>query len=171
MRKTMMVLMALFLMLMTACNFEPEKPAKEYEFPLNTTSGSKLFSLDVMEMECNRTDWEFQTSIRDNAEPDEYGYYGSRGTSIIDGKSEIVGYMDFAECIITLERDENGLPLSGTFAFRLQFDPNNGWIRTQSCNWDYLPDDCPVDENGNYINIRGLPSSDNPDYEAYLALQ
>lgn len=100
--------------------------------------------------------------------PDEHGMYGNKGTTVINGKSEIVTYIMFSECQVTTEWDDEGNPLSGTFLYRFNFDPNNGWVETLTCNYQAY-DNCPVNsETGEYINFRNV--GQNPDRLNYMEL-
>ena len=129
-------------------------------FPIRTGAEVKSFAYKVLNIECkDDSDWEFETNIDINNYPDEFGYVGNR---ITNSKKKIVGYIIYAECKIITERDEKGRPLGGTFAFRLEFDPNNGWIKKQHCNPEY------VDCSG--IERIDADLKNNPDYENYLKL-
>jgi len=144
-------------------------PARS-RFPITTGQEVRDYALDIMEIPCDGPDMYISSSVEftERMKPDEFGYYGLRATTIIDGKVRIVGYTTFAECVVVEERYPDGKPKSGTFLWRVRFDPNNGWVQQAICNWD-LTDDCPTDENGEYIWInRGF--KENPDYQKYLQL-
>jgi len=139
------------------------------KYPITTGTEIKQYSYDVLGVPCDPP-WIYESTIgyTDSMEPDEFGYYGLRGTTVIDGKVKIVGYMTHAECIIIDSYDDQGRPKNGTFAWRLRFDPNNGWIKEETCNWERV-NNCPRDENGEYIWIRN-DFSENPNYLKYRSL-
>ena len=49
-----------------------------------------------------------------------------------DNTRKIVSFIAFEECKIPLEWDNQGRVIRGTFLYRLEYDPNNGWIKKQA---------------------------------------
>jgi len=172
-----------------------------YEVPVTTAADSKAAAEMTMGITCgvpegqdyimyerdgvmyNLTDKDFEwESLGDYPVPEEEFngkvYYGYKGTSLIDNKSEIVTFTMDEECRITLEYDEQGRPKMGTFLFDLSYDPNNGWVRVFICNYNILGDEClkcddttPEDDcYDGYVNVHFKGMDKNPDYEEYLSL-
>lgn len=138
------------------------------EYPL-TNMAEVVSKAEMVLPPCDGVDWYIQDATSD-LPVDGFGYYGYRATTIIDGESRIVGYVAFAECIIVLERNPDGTEKSGTFAWRYQIDPNNGYVVMDTCNYDLLPDECPKNPDGSYVWVWN-DFSDNPDYETYMGLE
>jgi hypothetical protein len=127
------------------------------------------FVVDTMNITCpDDSNHTYETSDTYLLPVDEFGNYGYRGTTIINNQSHVVYYTAFAECQVITEWNNNGQPSGGTFLFRIDVDPNNGWIRKQTCNYE-LTDSCPKNEDGSYVRI-DRPITENPAYESYLAL-
>ena len=169
--KTLTVTFVLLTLLVASCLQDDPDFDFGTDFPIRTTEEAYDYSVENLNIACEGDDFLFETSIPSDLEPDENGFYGNKGVTIIDGEPKIIAYLTFTGCQITTEYDDQGRPKSGTFAYRLRFDPNNGHINEQSCNWDLYPEQCPKDESGEYILIRGIPYSDNPLYETYINLQ
>jgi len=162
------ILFALFVIAVLAIVASLQIPSGK--FPIRTGEEIKDYAYEVLGLPCEGENVYYESSINytDQMEPDEFGYYGLRATSVIDGKVRIVGYITFAECRVVDEYYPDGRPKKGTFLWRLYFDPNNGWIQQETCNWERL-DNCPKDENGEYIWIN-RDFKENPDYQKYLQL-
>lgn len=159
---------------------EPTEPVviflTESRSLLPITTWEQAFDLAVAKFgseeiwNCEREDMiKIPTAIPNGTIPiDEFGNYGYRGTTLINNKTEIVGYSVLFECDIVKEWDELGRPKSGVEGLRFQFDPNNGWIERLICN-SIEYENCPKNENGEYIWIRESPFN-NPDREKYMEL-
>lgn len=168
--------------------------------PIVSLEALSTFTNDLLGIACDRENWTLETTVGLSNDTDIYGYYGNRGSMIVNGTPHIVAYISFAECKIATEfyPEENdslitsaaplyfyiegdnvpswvyhtleATPSGGTFAYRLSFDPNNGYIYQQTCNYNFLPDECPKDENGTYVWIDDYDPVKNPNYEAYFTL-
>jgi hypothetical protein len=164
MKKLIGVIVA-FMMLFIAGCWDPQVPA------INDNERSYYFVDDQLNLSCNQTNWYWESNVFGVLIPDENGYYGSPMTTVINETNEILGYLIFGECIVVLEYSEDGTRSSGTFAYRVMVDPNNGWVMRQTCNYELpeMVDICPKNSTGNYTHIDRWVT-ENPAYETYLAI-
>ena len=143
--------------------------------PITTEAQAKEFVNTFINFPCEGTSPDgykmvFRTSIPYDNHPDEFGYYGNKGTTVIDGVSKIVTYDSFAECYVITDYYPDGTEKSGHMVYQLYFDPNNGWVQAETCDYVHYPDKCPKDSNGDYVFIGMRDSRDNPDTKIYQKL-
>jgi len=145
--------------------------------PISTEARAIEYTNELMTFPCEGLSpggfpLSFRSSIPYDQEMNEYGLYGNRATTMIDGMPTIVGFMSFSECFTTEEwYDENKTtPKSGHMVFQLNFDPNNGYIMQQTCNYIIYPDYCPKYDNGSFVFIPYHDWKDNPNSDMYSAL-
>lgn len=134
-------------------------PEKEFS-PLRTLQEVKEHAEERVQTPCEGPGYRFSADAGFVLEPDEYGYVGSRAERP-DGTIE--AYTTFSECFVAISGHEEHV------VFRVQVDPNNGWVYKQICNWHRV-ESCPQDENGEYVLI-DRDFSTNPHYATYNALQ
>ena len=145
--------------------------------PVNSETRAVGFTNAILEFPCEGLSSDgfpltFSTSVPYDQEVNEYGYYGNRVTTLIDGESTIVGFVSFVECFVTNEwyDEEHTKPKSGSVVYQLNFDPNNGYIAEEICDYITYPDFCPKDENGEFVFIGYRGWKENLDYETYKAI-
>ena len=181
-----------------------EEESKDYRV-LTKTDVEALADLTLYELQeensnipdidipCEGPDCIFESTIEYAGIPKEYTdengvvhtLYGLPATTLIDGESKIVSFQVFAECRTITERDEQGRPKSGSFKYRLNYDPNNDFIHkfsTADMGWT-------CNECDKWFNVlgdnKGCPYCDsldlkldwieewvdkNPNYEFYKTL-
>lgn len=135
------------------CEECPEVP-EEFE-PLTTTIELQAYAGEMV-YPCEGETMRFETTPITG--PDEYEYYGYKGTTLIDGIPRIVSYIYVTECLSI--NTEATTDESGRVLYSFWVDPNNGWVKKLTCVDN---EDCPE-------NIPNQPNDLNPNYEAYLAL-
>ena len=153
MKTTLVITLALMLFMM-ACI--PQQTA------MTTTASAKIFAMVEQGLPCDEP-YLFVTTIQDPEVQDEHGYYGNQVRGIVDGETEIKGYMELIECKTVGGIDENGNPTNGQEVYQIIVDPNNEWIVKLQCDSNLLLGAvCPESF------ARGMDT--NPDYETYLGL-
>ena len=153
-----------------------DNPLTEF-LPVNTEARMVGFTNELIGFPCEGLSPDGfplteQSTLIFESVADEYGYFGARGTTLLDGVPKIVQYTELVECRTTEEwyDVEQTKPKSGHMVFQLMFDPNNGWIQQQQCDYFKYPAHCPKDDNGNFVFIGRQSPLDNPDSETYQTL-
>lgn len=188
MKKYILGIMLIMLLTFTACTcltddiptetlengtIEKDLSTESVWIPISAQGKHKEYVTNVTQIPCEEENMIYEDGFMYNPihTPDEYGYYGYKGTTLINGSSKIVQYKEWFECKLIEEYDENGFPKSGTFLYRLEYDPNNGFIYKHLCNYEnkLVKHSCPKNESGDYIQI-DVNIKTNPNYNTYLAL-
>jgi hypothetical protein len=153
---------ACVLIIALAVKLEPEETGPT---PIKTAAEAQQFSNDLLGFECTGENMRFTTTIQEDATKNEYGYYGNPGWRVLEGEEKIVTFISFAECLDTNNQQEQKT------IYQLMFNPNNHWILQQTCDYINYPDQCPKDENGDYIWIGVRDTLNDPDTETYQTIQ
>lgn len=169
------VILAVGIFSLVKCSIPYDTPVPFVSEPLTTQAAVNAFAVGTLNLTCDRDDFVFQTTDElpmpseqfQTSEGEMITLYGYKGV----GTGGLHGFIAFSECLwvkewqtIIINGEEKTVPKSGTFAFRLELDPNNKWIKTQVCNPEAYGSQCDKIESIN----RNLP--DNPDYKFYRNL-
>lgn len=145
---------------------------KDSNYPITTMNEAFELAIDKFGSEdiwnCDQDNMIKEIYIEGDLPLDEFGLYGYRATTLINDERKIVNYVVYFECKIINEWYPDGKPKRGMMGLNFKFDPNNGWIQYLICN-NEIYDDCPKDDEGDYIRIMA-DHTNNPNYEMYYGL-
>ena len=178
MKKTNLIIGTAMLLLITACT--PTPPEEQWTnqaldkdtYPLETNAKITKFEHALLGFNCTEKDFLYNRFHQTITTPDQHGYIGLKGIRTINGTKHIMSYVTVIECqkVYEWHNEAKKLPKHSTTAYRLYFDPNNGYVYQQACYDTVMNNTCPKDENGTVITFdKGVEA--NPAYKTYMALE
>jgi len=151
MKQVLIIIMIIALFFVISCT-----PTKYYNnvlpeenYPLDTRTSVSSFENAIFDFTCDQEGYVYNDWYQNyDFTPDQHGLIGIKSPGV---------YLMPLECSKILETGNKRV------AYRLFFDPNNGFVYQSYCDNELMEGSCPTDFD--------LGEKANPDYEYYLSLE